>query len=890
MVQNIGYSGVGVRIASIDRGVNENNTQLQNNYDSDSDYNLQTDQENGFSDYIHGDLAAQIIAGNLDGIAYNSTITAFNAYDQTNWIFQGNEWRGYEGWDQSWAKLLNLNVERNIDIAQLGIQDYPNPYGSFYIGNWENTTAAYNNVINNGRSGLGTILVTGSGNSGLEGMNTNISGIHNSRFQINVAAANADGSPHELNTGGASILVAVKTQEIEGFQASSQSSPIMAGITALILEANPKLGYRDVQEILAYSAESSNQSTISNGANNWNGKGLFVSHDLGFGLVDSETALRLAETWQYTSIGDNSLAQGRQEQINSYSHSLDNLEIINQTSFTDSIIVNKTLDIDWVEVNINLAHENSGDLRVILISPEGTESVLINRPLVTEENPNGATYYYGQDTWTLTSTHHWGENGFGEWKLKIEDAIDGSEKFAELGGWSLNLYGDELSSDNIYYYTNEYAQIGDLEERQILIDENGGIDTINASGMHIDNRRINSEAILNTTLNLNEGNISLIAGKELIINGAIENAFTGDGNDLIYSNAANNFINGGRGNNTVSYEYSQNAIDANLDSNSSLGNGEDYFKNIQNLIGSSFNDGLTGNAENNILQGKLGDDILKGGFGDDKYIFKQNDGQDLIEDANGYDSLDLTDLIGKVNGLEKVGENFKINSNLWSQNQQDLNLNFRNGDSITIKNFFSSEGKIENLVLQNQLESYQVSESGQIKVNFLVDGGKNKNSLGIFSLDGLENLEIGSQEFIEAATMRVKSNSELGHIILNENQESALFDPQRILFKTEPYFGEKSFQMQAGTKVALMLISDNTLDNIFSIANSENDRFAEFKTGSDGYLMAIEDAGDADYNDLIINIQGLKDQYNNVDLPSSNNIEWLENNYLQEISSQFFDI
>src|SRR5260370_41842209 len=36
---------------------------------------------------------------------------------------------------------------------------------------------------------------------------------------------------------------------------TSYSAPIVAGVIALMLQANPNLGYRDVQEILAYSAK-----------------------------------------------------------------------------------------------------------------------------------------------------------------------------------------------------------------------------------------------------------------------------------------------------------------------------------------------------------------------------------------------------------------------------------------------------------------------------------------------------------------------------------------------------------------------------------------------------------------------------------------------------------
>ncbi|MFX5522508.1 hypothetical protein ABTD78_24870, partial [Acinetobacter baumannii] len=67
-----------------------------------------------------------------------------------------------------------------------------------------------------------------------------------------------------------------------------------------MLEANPHLGYRDIQKILAYSArqvDSVGSAWTTNGAFNWNGGGLHVSHDYGFGAVDALAAVRLAETW-----------------------------------------------------------------------------------------------------------------------------------------------------------------------------------------------------------------------------------------------------------------------------------------------------------------------------------------------------------------------------------------------------------------------------------------------------------------------------------------------------------------------------------------------------------------------------------------------------------------
>lgn len=83
------------------------------------------------------------------------------------------------------------------------------------------------------------------------------------------------------------------------FNGTSAATPIVSGVVALMLEANPNLGYRDVQEILALSArpiDAASPDWTTNRANTWNGGGFRVSHDYGFGLVDATAAVRLAET------------------------------------------------------------------------------------------------------------------------------------------------------------------------------------------------------------------------------------------------------------------------------------------------------------------------------------------------------------------------------------------------------------------------------------------------------------------------------------------------------------------------------------------------------------------------------------------------------------------
>ena len=79
-----------------------------------------------------------------------------------------------------------------------------------------------------------------------------------------------------------------------------------------MLEANPDLGYRDVQKILAYSAWHPDAGTIwsSNQSQTVNLTGMRFNDDLGFGVIDARAAVRLAETWQYYGDARNEVRDG----------------------------------------------------------------------------------------------------------------------------------------------------------------------------------------------------------------------------------------------------------------------------------------------------------------------------------------------------------------------------------------------------------------------------------------------------------------------------------------------------------------------------------------------------------------------------------------------------
>ena len=105
---------------------------------------------------------------------------------------------------------------------------------------------------------------------------------------------------------------------------------------------------------------------------------------------------------------------------------------------------------------------------------------------------------------------------------------------------------------------------------------------------------------------------------------------------LLVSTAGNDILTGTSSNNdTVTYASATAPVSVSLlisTQQNTIGAGLDTLTNIENMIGSDFNDNLTGDTKNNVLTGGAGNDTLRGwngldtmmgGLGNDTYLFKK---------------------------------------------------------------------------------------------------------------------------------------------------------------------------------------------------------------------------------------------------------------------------
>lgn len=315
----------------------------------------------------------------------------------------------------------------------------------------------------NGRNGRGSIFVWASGNGGVADDSCNCDGYTNSIFTLSISSATVHGTkPWYLEECSSTIATTYSSGDntldpkilttdlrdscTDGHSGTSASAPIAAGICALALEANPDLTWRDMQHIVIATA---NPDPLLDGDFITNGVGRKVSLKYGYGLMNANTIVKLAEKW--TTVPEQHLCVLPKLEINKKISSSGMKIKVN----SDGCLGKSETEIRFVEhvqAKISLTYSRRGDIRLHLKSPSGTNSTL----LPARQNDVALGDFHD---WPFMSVHYWGEKAKGEWVLTIENSGTLEHNSGVLRSLQLIIFGTDTdpyrpTEKALFYKTN----------------------------------------------------------------------------------------------------------------------------------------------------------------------------------------------------------------------------------------------------------------------------------------------------------------------------------------------------------------------------------------------------------------------------------------------------
>jgi Ca2+-binding RTX toxin-like protein len=124
-----------------------------------------------------------------------------------------------------------------------------------------------------------------------------------------------------------------------------------------------------------------------------------------------------------------------------------------------------------------------------------------------------------------------------------------------------------------------------------------------------------------------------------------------DGNDILEGGLGDDQLYGGGGIDTASYAHASGAVQVGLGNSPGSGfaqgaDGDDILHDIENVIGSAFDDLIVGNLADNVLDGGDGHDLIRGGAGNDTLLGGNGDdflnggvGDDVLSGGAGFDRV-----------------------------------------------------------------------------------------------------------------------------------------------------------------------------------------------------------------------------------------------------------
>lgn len=452
------YRGTGIIIGVIDDGLQYTHPDLAANamtsihYDYRDNDNDPKPEGVGAAADSHGTATAGVIAavGNnnlgLAGVAFDSKLVGLRLIG------------GTAGDRQEGGALSHSNQVIHIYNNSWG----PNDDGLVKGGAGTLALAALQNGVNTGRGGKGNIYVWAAGNGGVALDNAGYDSYNGSIYTVSVGALNDLGKKADYSERGACLIVVapsgaesgdgtrpqgttttdlvgengynlaakpiglVGPEELadrdytQNYNGTSSAAPVVSGVVALMLQANPNLGWRDVQEVLIRTATQTDPTN-----NEWrtNKAGFKFNPNFGAGRVNAGAAVSLATNW--ANLATMTSTNSEQAGLNVAITDNDTTGVSRSFDLSAS-----NLRVEQAIVTVDITHAKRGDLVINLVSPAGTISPLAE--LHNDTNPN-------YEAMTFRSTFNWGEDSKGVWQVQVSDRRTGN--IGTLTRVKLDLFG-----------------------------------------------------------------------------------------------------------------------------------------------------------------------------------------------------------------------------------------------------------------------------------------------------------------------------------------------------------------------------------------------------------------------------------------------------------------
>lgn len=444
--------GEGVKVVVVDEGVDLGHEDLRQNVATGQSHDYLGNAPLSYAE--HGTCVAGLIAARdlngvgLRGVAPRANLRSFNVLQD---LTSSNE---FDAMTRGKDVLAVSNNSWGDAYDQTGLLTFADPL--WLNGVREGATT--------GRGGKGVVYFWASGNGAdpAEGPvdDSNFDAQAASRYVIAVGGVGSDGKLVSYAEGGANVLIVAPTEgddlvslvttDITGsagynagndtnehpnpdysstMSGTSGSTPVAAGVGALVLQVRPELGYRDVRRVLAMSArkvDPTNSGWADNAA------GLHVHHKFGFGVVDANAAVALARTIPLVGpeltfaspLASPGLAI------------LDN----NAVGVSSNITVSNSGigRIESIEVELTVPHQRSGDLEIVL-SKNGTVSDLLHPSHSCLDPDTGSTQCSDIDAFVFMSVRHLDEAADGLWTLTVRDRR--ANNTGTFASWKLRIFG-----------------------------------------------------------------------------------------------------------------------------------------------------------------------------------------------------------------------------------------------------------------------------------------------------------------------------------------------------------------------------------------------------------------------------------------------------------------